>query len=164
MGDMGDAEEDVHFHLKLSAVSQNASWAIAHELGHNIQWLTGFEHSEYEETTNNFWSLYCYEKVSLLFKISRDTPHFLITIFLIIPIVYNYSKQLFLGMHTLNIQINNNFKLSLSLSKPDVMSSLKDLTWRSDISPHPASTHIIGFSLKIIDCGIAYAYLILLLK
>ena len=55
---------EVNQHIKLSEVSQKASWAIAHELGHNVQWLTGFHHSKYGETTNNFWSMYCYEKVS----------------------------------------------------------------------------------------------------
>jgi hypothetical protein len=54
---------EVNLHVKFSEVSVKASWAIGHELGHNVQWLTGFPHTKYGETTNNFWAMYCYEKV-----------------------------------------------------------------------------------------------------
>ena len=59
----GDSMTEVDNHIKLSEVGTKGSWGLCHELGHNVQWLTGFEPSNYEETTNNFWSLYCYEKV-----------------------------------------------------------------------------------------------------
>ena len=59
-----DGRSEIDFHIKFSEVSQKGSWAIAHELGHNVQWLTGFQHLKYHETTNNFWAYYCYEKVS----------------------------------------------------------------------------------------------------
>ena len=55
---------EVDLHIKLSEVSTKASWAIGHEFGHNVQWLTGFPHSKYGETTNNLWAMYCYDKVS----------------------------------------------------------------------------------------------------
>ena len=57
---------EVDLHIKFSEVSTKASWAIGHEFGHNVQWLTGFRHSKYIETTNNFWAMYCYEKVSTI--------------------------------------------------------------------------------------------------
>ena len=63
---MGYVGEDVDLHLNFGELSKRGSWAIAHELGHNVQWLTGFHHSQYGETTNNFWAMYCYEKVSSL--------------------------------------------------------------------------------------------------
>jgi hypothetical protein len=65
MGWFGDGDtSDMDHHLNLKDLSQKASWAIAHELGHNVQWMTGFGHSKYGETTNNMWSIYVYQKVS----------------------------------------------------------------------------------------------------
>jgi hypothetical protein len=65
MGWFGDGDtSDMDHHLNLKDLSQKASWAIAHELGHNVQWMTGFGHSKYGETTNNIWSIYVYQKVS----------------------------------------------------------------------------------------------------
>jgi hypothetical protein len=49
-------------HLNLSALTSMGSWAIAHEMGHNVQWLKGFYHSKFGETTNNLWSVYVCEK------------------------------------------------------------------------------------------------------
>jgi hypothetical protein len=59
-----DGRSEIDLHIKFSEVSVKASWAIGHEMGHNVQWLTGFPHSKYGETTNNLWAMYCYEKVS----------------------------------------------------------------------------------------------------
>jgi|LakMenE18May11ns_1017448.scaffolds.fasta_scaffold8478043_1 hypothetical protein len=62
LGDDGHAEID--FHIQFNEISHQGSWALAHELGHNAQWLTGFPHSKYGETTNNLWAVYCKEKAS----------------------------------------------------------------------------------------------------
>jgi hypothetical protein len=68
MGWFGDGDTtDMDHHLNLKDLSKKASWAIAHELGHNVQWMTGFGHSKYGETTNNMWSIYVYQKVSFDF-------------------------------------------------------------------------------------------------
>jgi hypothetical protein len=65
MGLLGaDGSAEIDFHIQFDKVSPQGSWTMAHELGHNVQWLTGFPHSKYGETTNNFWALYCKEKVS----------------------------------------------------------------------------------------------------
>ena len=67
MGYMGleNPVTEVDRHTKFSEIGQKGSWAVGHEFGHNMQWLTGFQHSKYGETTNNFWALYIYEKVNL---------------------------------------------------------------------------------------------------
>ena len=65
---MGYGQGEIDLHIKLSEVGQKGSWAIAHEMGHNVQWLTGFYHSKFGETTNNLWSMYIYEKVREFFK------------------------------------------------------------------------------------------------
>jgi hypothetical protein len=64
MGYPWDGNNEIDLHIKFSEVGLKGSWAIGHEFGHNVQWLTGFPHSKYGETTNNLWAMYCYEKVS----------------------------------------------------------------------------------------------------
>ena len=75
-----DGRSEIDFHIKFSEVSQKGSWAIAHELGHNVQWLTGLQYLKYHETTNNFWALYCYEKVSKLQLVSYNLSSILSTL------------------------------------------------------------------------------------
>ncbi len=57
MGHIG-GEGDSLSHLNLTELIARGSWAFAHEIGHNVQWMTGFYHHDYVETTNNLWSLF----------------------------------------------------------------------------------------------------------
>ena len=50
--------------LNLKFLESNGFWGLFHEIGHNVQWISGFYVKRYKETTNNFWSLYVSQKVS----------------------------------------------------------------------------------------------------
>jgi hypothetical protein len=82
MGFLGaDGSAEIDFHIQFDQVSHQGSWVIAHELGHNVQWLTGFKHSKYGETTNNYWSVYCREKVSSTIISPKFLTHFIYNTF-----------------------------------------------------------------------------------
>ena len=57
MGHVGEGGNSL-YHLNVTKLGTSGSWALAHEIGHNVQWMTGFYRRDYKETTNNFWSIY----------------------------------------------------------------------------------------------------------
>ena len=61
---MGYAGVDSKQMLDVKLMGKKGAWGIIHEIGHNVQWITGFYVNSYGETTNNFWSLYVSQKVS----------------------------------------------------------------------------------------------------
>ena len=61
---MGYAGVDSKQMLDVKLMGEKGAWGIIHEIGHNVQWITGFYVNSYGETTNNFWSLYVSQKVS----------------------------------------------------------------------------------------------------
>jgi len=61
MGPMGGESA---YHLNLSKLMFAGSWSLGHEIGHNVQWMTGFHAQGYGETTNNFWSVFVNQNVS----------------------------------------------------------------------------------------------------
>lgn len=54
---MGHIQDSLH-HLNLTKLETLGSWALAHEIGHNVQWMTGFYREDFGETTNNMWSIF----------------------------------------------------------------------------------------------------------
>ena len=60
---MGYADVDSKQMLDVKSMGSKGAWSIIHEIGHNVQWITGFYVTSYDETTNNFWSLYVSQKV-----------------------------------------------------------------------------------------------------
>ena len=65
---MGRVEPEATDLLNLKILEANGAWGLYHEIGHNVQWLSGFYAKGYVETTNNFWSLYVSQKVSWSLK------------------------------------------------------------------------------------------------
>ena len=65
---MGQVGGDSENHLNLTILMTYGSWALAHEIGHNVQWMIGFHPSGYGETTNNFWSVFVNQNVSKRLK------------------------------------------------------------------------------------------------
>ena len=61
---MGRIDPDATQLLNLKYLEDNGAWGLIHEIGHNVQWLSGFYAKGFGETTNNFWSLYVSQKVS----------------------------------------------------------------------------------------------------
>ncbi len=66
---MGLIDPEAVNHINTTQLKKQGSWGLAHEIGHNVQWLTGFQHNEYSETTNNFWSIFINQKVINSFHI-----------------------------------------------------------------------------------------------
>ena len=60
---MGYLDPEAANHFNLAQLQIQGSWGLAHELGHNVQWMTGFQHRQYSETTNNFWSVFVTQNV-----------------------------------------------------------------------------------------------------
>ena len=60
---MGHVDADTKQMLDVKYLGDTGAWGLTHEIGHNIQWITGFYVDSYGETTNNFWSLYVSQKV-----------------------------------------------------------------------------------------------------
>jgi len=58
-----EAQDDSLYHLDLKKLETYGSWVLSHEIGHNVQWMTGFYHAAYEETTNEIWSIFVNQNV-----------------------------------------------------------------------------------------------------
>jgi hypothetical protein len=69
---VGFIDPEAANHFNTTQLKIQGSWGLAHELGHNVQWMTGFHHPKYSETTNNFWSVFVTQKVTTSFKYSND--------------------------------------------------------------------------------------------
>ena len=67
---MGLIDPEAANHFNTTQLQIQGSWGLAHELGHNVQWLTGFQHSQYSETTNNFWSIFLNQNVMVSFYLN----------------------------------------------------------------------------------------------
>ena len=62
---MGHVDAATKQMLDIKFMEGNGAWGLIHEIGHNVQWISGFYVNNYIETTNNFWTLYVSQKVSL---------------------------------------------------------------------------------------------------
>ena len=60
---MGPVDPEAPLMLNIEHLEKNGAWGLIHEIGHNVQWISGFYVESYGETTNNFWALYVSEKV-----------------------------------------------------------------------------------------------------
>jgi len=70
MGYVGEEESSLT-HLNLTELETYGSWALAHKIGHNVQWMTGFYRDDFLETTNNMWSIFVNRNVNLKELISE---------------------------------------------------------------------------------------------